>query len=60
MEQTNQYYQELGNSLKPRLIISSNKFGIQTYLGLTHQVRNVGAIHELPLREIKAFSALKA
>ena len=26
-------------------------------LGLTHQVRNVGAIHELPLRKIKAFTA---
>ncbi len=26
-------------------------------IGLTHQVRNVGAIHELPLREIKAFTA---
>jgi hypothetical protein len=26
-------------------------------IGLTHQVRNVGAIHELPLRKIKAFTS---
>ncbi|MEH2056932.1 MAG: pantothenate kinase [Nostoc sp.] len=29
----------------------------ESLIELTHQVRNVGAIHELPLREIKAFTA---
>ncbi|AUB36849.1 hypothetical protein COO91_02774 [Nostoc flagelliforme CCNUN1] len=30
LEQTNQYYQELGDGLKPRLIVSS-KFWVKTY-----------------------------
>ncbi|AUB34617.1 hypothetical protein COO91_00446 [Nostoc flagelliforme CCNUN1] len=33
------------------------RFGVISRLGLTHQVRNVEAIHELPLQEIKAFTA---